>query len=79
MTKFLAIVIEIAVFSLTDANILRIFQVDPPVPKFGYTPQFLQHNDAGEYHTTETQIYLAQIPYDIHFDCSASCDSLACR
>lgn len=47
MTNWLTFLLIIAISVLVDAHILRIFQVEPPVAKYGYSPQFLQHTDAG--------------------------------
>lgn len=44
-----SILLIIGIIANANANILQIFQEEPPVPKYGYSPQFLQHTDAGKY------------------------------
>lgn len=43
-----ALGIILAYVPLRRANILRMFQEEPPIPKYRYSPQFLQHTEAGK-------------------------------
>lgn len=40
--------ITIVFVPLRTANILRMFQEEPPVARYRYSPQFLQHSEAGK-------------------------------
>lgn len=42
------VIIFMALIPFQNANVLRIFQEEPPVPRYQYTPQFLQHTEAGK-------------------------------